>query len=50
MGNHGAYAGKGRREYHRDHGFVCAPRTGHGDARQRAERGKRVHGPIHARV
>lgn len=40
MGDHGAHAGKGRWTFHRDHGLVCAPCTGHGDARQRGERGK----------
>jgi hypothetical protein len=50
MGDHGTYAGKGRRKFHRDHGLVCAPCTGHGDARQRGERSKRVHGPIHTGV
>src|SRR6266478_1785345 len=50
VGDHGAYARKGCRAFHCDHGFVCASRTGHGDARKRAKRSKRVHGPIYAGV
>jgi len=40
MGDYGAYAGEGRRAFHRGHGFVRASRPGHGDARQCGERGK----------
>jgi JAB1/Mov34/MPN/PAD-1 ubiquitin protease len=50
MGDHGAYAGKGRRPFDCDHGLVRAPRPGHRDARQCGERGERVHGPVHSRV
>jgi hypothetical protein len=50
MGNHGAHAGKGRWTFPSDHGLVRPARSGHGDARQRGERGERVHGPVHSRV
>ena len=50
MGDHGAYARKGRRAFHRDHGLVRPSRPRYGDARQRGERGKRVHGPIRPRI
>ena len=29
VGDYGAYAGEGRRAYHRGHGFVRASRPGH---------------------